>query len=54
MITTAPMLRPVLSSNALMEHVPGIQAESGTDEHGQGDAVHGEAGEELEQSASHH
>ena len=54
MITTAPMLSPVLSGHALVEHVPGIQAEPGTDEHGQGNAVHGEADEELGESASHH
>jgi hypothetical protein len=40
--------------NALVEHVPWVKAEPGADEQGQGNAVHGKAGEELEESASHH
>ncbi|MCY1241071.1 hypothetical protein D9M72_539540 [compost metagenome] len=43
-----------LPGQALMENIPGVKAKAGTDEHGQRNAVHGQAGKQLKESSGHH
>ena len=46
--------QPGLDRKALVKDVPGVQAQPGADKNGERKAVHGQADEELEESAGQH